>query len=55
MGLAMSRISEDSNVIDGSPGDVVELYDVDAADVLEVSDEISAEFHDAYVRLSDLP
>ena len=51
----MSRISEDSNVIDGSLGDGVELYDGDDADALRVSDEISAEFHDAYVRLSDLP
>ena len=51
----MTQIPEDPNLVDDSPGDVVELYDVDAADVLEVSDEISAEFHEAYVRLSDLP
>ena len=51
----MTQIPEDPTLIADSPGDGVEFYDVDDSDVVEVSDEISDEFHDAYVRLSDLP
>ena len=52
---AMPMRTDVPDGFDGNVDDGVDLYEVDDLDVLEVSEEISAEFHDAYVRLSDLP